>query len=102
MTTTTALGRDARGLFLPGSTGNAGGRPSLPDWFKSRAPDALKYLLDVATGEEPAEPELRVKAAALVVDRVYGKAPETITVDGQSGVMDLLIALAKPVAPKDP
>jgi hypothetical protein len=100
MKTTTAVGRGARGQFLPGHQ-STGGRPALPDWFKSRAPDALLYLLDVATGVEPVEPELRLKAAALVVDRVYGKAPETLQVEGASAVMDLLVAMAKPVAPKE-
>lgn len=97
------IGRDRGGKFLPGNPSN-GGRPALPDWFKSRAPDALLYLVDVATGKEPVEPELRLKAAALVVDRVYGKAPETLQVDGGSAVMDLLVAMAKPVnpAPDDP
>ena len=102
MTTTTAIGRGERGYFLPGHNGNTGGgRPKLPDWFKSRAPDALLYLLDVATGVEPVEPELRLKAAALVVDRVYGKAPETLQVEGASAVMDLLVAMAKPVNSDD-
>jgi hypothetical protein len=115
MTTTTAIGRGERGHFLPGHNVNGGGRPKLPDWFKSSAEDCLRVLVACATGKvqegDPpaalevatsASPKERIHAAELVCNRVLGKAPETITVDGQSGVMDLLIALAKPVAPKDP
>ena len=114
MTTTTAIGRGERGQFLPGNP-STGGRPKLPDWFKSSAEDCLRVLVACATGKvqegDPpaalevatsASPKERIHAAELVCNRVLGKAPETITVDGQSGVMDLLIALAKPVAPKDP
>lgn len=102
MADTPTIGRDGTGKFLPGHAPqpNRGGRPVLPDWFKSRAPEALKYLLDVACGDEPAEAKDRIKAAQTVVDRVYGKAPETITIDGGSPVLDLLVAMAKPVEPK--
>lgn len=95
--------RDERGRLLPGSTANpgGGGRPKLPDWFKSKAPEALQHLLNVATGVEPAEPELRLKAAMSVVDRFYGKAPETVTVEGQTPLMDILVAMAKPVKSDD-
>ena len=99
MADTPTLGRDGTGKFLPGNP-SKGGRPALPDWFKDRAPEALRYLLLVAVGEEPAEAKDRIKAAQTVVDRVYGKAPETITIDGGSPVLDLLVAMAKPVEPK--
>ena len=104
MADTPTLGRDGTGKFLPGNQsgngGNGGGRPKLPEWFKDRAPEALRYLLMVAVGEEPAEAKDRIKAAQTVVDRVYGKAPETITIDGGSPVLDLLVAMAKPVEVK--
>ena len=92
-------GRDGTGKFLPGHN-QGGGRPKLPDWFKDRAPEALRYLLLVAVGEEPAEAKDRIKAAQCVVDRVYGKAPETLTLEGGSPVLDLLVAMAKPVVVK--
>ena len=95
-------GRDAAGRWLTGQAPavKSPGRPALPAWFRSRAPEALQYLLDVATGVEPAEPKDRIKAAQCVVDRYYGKAPETINVEGGSPVLDLLVAMAKPVEPK--
>lgn len=70
-----AIGQGADGRFLPGNSG--GGRPKLPDWFKSRGPDALKKLLAYALDDEDVEPELRFKAVSSIVDRVYGKATET-------------------------
>jgi hypothetical protein len=99
-------GRDGTsGKFLPGNSAgngvNGGGRPKLPDWFKDRAPQALRYLLLVAVGEEPAEAKDRIKAAQTVVDRVYGKAPETLTLEGGSPVLDLLVNMAKPVIAKE-
>ena len=113
--TTATLGRGERGQFLPGNTtAHQGGRPKLPEWFRSSTEDCLRVLVACATGKvqegDPpaalevatsASPKERIHAAELVCNRVLGKAPETITVDGQSGVMDLLIALAKPVAPKE-
>lgn len=90
--------RDANGRLLPGSTANAagGGRPRLPDWFRAKGEDALRHLLDVATGVEPVEPELRFKAAALVVDRIYGKAPETVTLDGELAISRIVRTIVDP------
>ena len=114
MTTTTAIGRDARGFFLPGHNVNGGGRPKLPDWFKSGAEDCLRVLLACATGKTQAgdppaaalvaaeaSAKERIHAAELVCNRVLGKAPETLQVEGASAVMDLLVAMAKPVNPTD-
>jgi hypothetical protein len=103
MADTPTDGRDGTsGKFLPGNHhAKNGGRPALPDWFKDRAPEALRYLLLVAVGEEPAEAKDRIKAAQCVVDRVYGKAPETLTLEGGSPVLDLLVNMAKPVIAKE-
>jgi hypothetical protein len=84
--------------FQPGVSGNPAGRPRLPDWFKSRGPDALRVLLAQATGElVPSEdgsilpavvqvasdssPKERAAAADMVANRIYGKAPDVITGD---------------------
>ena len=91
--------RDANGRLLPGVKLNPkglGGRPALPEWFKDKAPEALKYLLDVATGEVPVEPELRFKAASIVVDRIYGKAPETVTLEGELAISRIVRTIVDP------
>ena len=92
--------RDANGRLLPGQSANPNGagpgRPKLPDWFKSAAPEALRYLLNVATGEEPAETKDRIKAASLVVDRIYGKAPETVTLEGELAISRIVRTIVDP------
>ena len=92
--------RDAHGRLLPGQSANPtgvnGGRPKLPDWFKAKGEEALRHLLDVATGVEPVEPELRFKAASLVVDRIYGKAPETVTLEGELAISRIVRTIVDP------
>ena len=98
--------RDEKGRLLPGQTANPngiGGRPRLPDWFKSRGPDALRVLLAQATGEIVADEngkvlpavqqvatestaKERAAAAELVANRLYGKAPDVITGDADNPV----------------
>ena len=112
--TTTAVGRDERGHFLPGNPiAKQGGRPKLPEWFRSGAEDCLKVLLACATGRvnpgDPpaaahvaaeASPKDRLQAAEAVANRVLGKAPEMLEVGNASAVLDVLVALAKPVGDK--
>jgi hypothetical protein len=90
--------RDAQGRLLPGNSANPMGRPKLPDWFKSRGPDALRVLVAQATGEvipsddgtvlpavqqvaSESSPKERTAAAAIIADRIYGKAPDVISGD---------------------
>jgi hypothetical protein len=35
-----------------------------------------------------------------MANRIYGKAPETLTLEGGSPVLDLLVLMAKPVEQK--
>jgi hypothetical protein len=97
--------RDAHGRLLPGGTANpaGGGRPRLPDWFKAKGPDSLRVLVAQATGEIipqddgtvlPAvqqvalesSPKERTAAAAIIADRIYGKAPDVITGDADNPI----------------
>jgi hypothetical protein len=95
--------RDANGRLLPGGTGNPAGRPRLPDWFRARGPDSLRVLVAQATGEIipqddgtvlPAvqqvalesSPKERTAAAAIIADRIYGKAPDVITGDADNPI----------------
>jgi len=97
---TTKPVRDEKGRLLKGQSGNPNGRPRLPDWLKARGPDAIKYLVDVATGEEFAEPALRIRAAEWVVDRVYGKSAEIIAGDPDAPlVAHLRVEFVKPEKP---
>ena len=98
---------------MPGQSGNPSGRRPLPAWFKDSAEDCLRVLVACATGtaregDPPAaflvaadaSPKERIAAAELVCNRVLGKAPETLTLEGGSPVLDLLVAMAKPVEQK--
>ena len=115
---TTKPARDENGRLLPGQTANpsgaGGGRPRLPDWFKSRGPDALRVLIAQATGEcvqsddgsvlpavkqvaESSSPKERAQAADLIANRVYGKAPDVISGDPDNPVMaHIRIEFVKP------
>jgi hypothetical protein len=109
--------RDERGRMLPGKTlnptGIGAGRPKLPDWFRSRGPDALRVLLAQATGVPvacddgkvlPAVEQVaressckeRRQAAEAVVERIYGKAPATLEVDGELAVRQVIRRIVDP------
>lgn len=99
--------RDAQGRVLPGHSLNPTGglgRPKLPDWLKGRSEKALLYIADVADGTEFAEPELRLKAAQIIVDRYYGKPKESVEHSGEvAEVRRVELAIVrvetKPLAP---
>ncbi len=95
--------RTPDGKFQPGHKGLSPGRPRLPDWFRSRGPDALRVLIAQATGEVIAQddgtvlpavrqvalessPKERTQAAAIIADRVYGKAPDVVTGDADNPI----------------
>jgi hypothetical protein len=112
--------RDEKGRVLPGSVspnlGGHNGRPKLPEWFKSRGPDALRVLLAQATGElvpcddgsilpavvqvaADSTPKERAQAADMIANRVYGKAPDVITGDGDNPLsLCLKVEFVKPGA----
>ena len=69
-----AAGREENGRFGLGNPG--GGRPPLPEWFKAKAPDALKHMLAVADGTVDDEKISRMQACVEIVNRVYGHAPK--------------------------
>lgn len=94
--------RDEKGRLLPGSNANPGGRPKLPDWYKSNAPSALAVTLAVATGIVIDAPEIpeetralcrelaadskvseRLLAASKIKDDVYGMAKEHVQVSSE-------------------
>lgn len=77
-----------RGLpFAPGESGNPSGRPKVPtevkEILKAAAPGAAKLLVEMVA-DEAQKPELRIKCAETVLDRVYGKAVQPI-----DGVLDV-------------
>lgn len=77
-------GRDSRGRFLKGTSGNATGRPKATkeehdarEMLKAAAPDAVALLISVMA-DEKVRLDLRTRCAETVMDRVYGKAAQPI------------------------
>ena len=109
--------RNPDGTWAIGGAPKSPGRPKLPAFFKDRGPAALRILVAQATGEALADDNGVVSAAVAEVaatsstkergaaatemaNCIYGKAPETLTLEGGSPVLDLLVAMAKPVEQK--
>ena len=66
--------RTPTGQFMPGHTGNPGGRPGLPAEVRARLSElsrpAVQVLADALRGDDP---RVRVVAAAHILDRLYGR-----------------------------
>lgn len=74
-------GRGVGRPFRKGQSGNPSGRAKTPPEFlaqaRASAPEALQVAITLMR-DEAADPKLRLQAAALVLDRAYGKAPQQI------------------------
>lgn len=70
-----SAGRDASGRFAAGNPG--GGRPRLPEWFRSKGEDSLRVLCEIMDGEREDKRMSPGQAAQIVKESVYGKAPMT-------------------------
>jgi hypothetical protein len=106
--------RTAAGHFLPGTAQpSGGGRPTLPPWLKGHTEDLLRVQLAVALqgtrpnpeGGDPIPVGEKVWAATVnsLLDRVLGRAPVSVEVEGGDGVNAVLAALlARKAGPVDP
>ena len=67
--------------FEKGKSGNPGGRPKMDDEtktiLKAAAPDAARLMVEMMNNPK-VQPKLRMQAAEVVMDRVYGKATQPI------------------------
>jgi hypothetical protein len=106
--------RNPDGTWAQGGSPKSPGRPKLPAFFKERGPNALRMIVAQATGEALPGDDGAVSAAVAEVaassstkergaaaiemaNRIYGKAPETLTLEGGSPILDMLVGMAKPV-----
>src|ERR1700757_5309317 len=68
------MARDALGHWLPGTTGNAGGRPKPPEGMRPRlaelSPQAVERLGELL---DSADERVRLEAAKTILDRHLGK-----------------------------
>jgi len=74
--------QDNRGRFAPGN--KSGGRhkvdPEVRKILEASAPDAAKLLAETIR-DDSARLDLRIKAAEILFDRVYGKPPQAVDLD---------------------
>ena len=88
--------RNANGRWANGNSGNPNGmRNAFPEWFRDRGPDALKHILNVMD-DDGADPDLRLRCAEKIVERVYGKVKQSVEVDGSINAVltELISAIA--------
>lgn len=95
--------RTPTGQFLPGHTGNPGGRPGLPAEVRARLSalslPAVQALADALHGDDP---RVRVVAAAHILDRLYGRPAQATdltlkaeAIDASAAHLAALVAAAR-------
>ncbi len=75
--------RDATGKFKPGISGNPGGRPAAVREVAEAARHHTKTAIDVLAAiaaDSRAPANARVSAAATLLDRAWGRAPQSLEV----------------------
>jgi hypothetical protein len=95
--------RTPTGQFLPGHTGNPGGRPGLPVEVRTRLSElslpAVQALADALRGDDA---RVRVVAAAHILDRLYGRPAQATdltlkaeAIDASAAHLAALVAAAR-------
>jgi len=93
------------GRFLPGAPGSRnGGRPMLPPELKAlcqgAAPEAIAVAIKLYKDEQqPAG--ARIKACEVILDRAYGKAPQSVdvTTGGEQIQQVTIVEIVSPALP---
>ena len=70
--------RDELGHFLPGESGNPGGRPGMPEVVRSRIQGLTVRAVEVLQGcLESDDEKIRLEAAKHILDRAYGRPAQS-------------------------
>lgn len=81
--------------FQPGQSGNPGGRPKgeakIREAARQHSDHALQVLVDALSDEDR---RIQIKAAELLLDRGWGKAPQAIAGPDGDGPAELLVRWA--------
>lgn len=74
-----SVNRDNTGRFVKGN--KSGGRPKQPEEFKTTVREnsvaALRVVLDIMNNKDACAAD-RLKAASIIIERAYGKAPQSV------------------------
>lgn len=85
----TSVLRGVGGRFLPGKTGNPGGRPKVPEEFKELAKEhsftALETVVAILTDPD-AKAADRLRAADIILDRALGRPIQATDLDITGGI----------------
>lgn len=66
--------------FVPGKSGNPGGRPPKPEWLKGKGEEALKKAYEIMNSKG-VRPELQLQAARMIAEYDLGKPQQTLDVN---------------------
>ena len=91
----TIQNRTSSGQFLPGQSGNPGGRPkdehSVSELARSYTVEAIETLVDLMRHGK--DERVRGTAAQALLDRGWGKAKVELVSSGEGGYLQLLRAV---------
>lgn len=77
-------GRDSKGRFTKGKSGNPNGRAKIPadlkEAFKAQCPKALDILVGIMNDPVSKDND-RIRAAEIILDRGYGKPAQAVELE---------------------
>ena len=73
--------------FKKGVSGNPGGRPKTPEWFKEHTPEALKKILELLSSRDE---KIAFQAAQLILAYSLGKPMQSVEHSGALTLGQLL------------